>query len=126
MSEGDERERMMGRRGKNGRADNEDTKGMLIVATSGAGSSASGSALSLSPAMSTSFQSRMARRRLAEGMRRGSMSTFSEGSEKMEQDEAGKGPSVIIEPGRPSALEVRWINEMSRDKDKVVVENFDA
>ncbi|SCV66921.1 BQ2448_5567 [Microbotryum intermedium] len=36
-----------------------------------------------------------------------------------------KGPSVIVEPGRPTMLESRWIAEMTRDVDEGLKERFE-
>ena len=52
--------------------------------------------------------------------------TISSGSERIGGGEGlEKGPSVILEPGRPTALERRWIDEMCREKEKSVVERFE-
>ncbi|KAL8276331.1 hypothetical protein RQP46_011256 [Phenoliferia psychrophenolica] len=40
-------------------------------------------------------------------------------------DEDNKGPSIILEPGRPTAVESKWLLEICREKDKSVVEKFD-
>jgi len=52
-----------------------------------------------------------------------STATYSSHSERL--DEANLAPSVIVEPGRPSMLESRWISEICRDKDKAVVDKFE-
>ncbi|GAA5835292.1 hypothetical protein JCM9279_004498 [Rhodotorula babjevae] len=52
-----------------------------------------------------------------------SRATYSSHSERL--DEGNLAPSVIVEPGRPSMLESRWISEICRDKDKAVVDKFE-
>ena len=50
------------------------------------------------------------------------LSTFSSNSERPE--EVDLLPSFILDPGRPSEVERRWLSEMCRDKDPAIVERF--
>jgi hypothetical protein len=84
-----------------------------------------GSALSNSPPISRSLQSpKSMRRRTGLGGRAlSATTTYSSGSERHE--ETVRGPSISLEPGRPTARESRWLNEMCREKEKSIVEKFD-
>lgn len=133
---------LLGVRRKGSKPDLEDSKGMAIVG---------GSALSISPSIPTippsqsfsrSFQASSIRvsnagsgggsstglRKLGGKNSRRTMSTttFSSANSVDGGDEEQKGrPSIILEPGRPSALEQRWLVEICRGKEKSVVEKFD-
>ena len=50
------------------------------------------------------------------------LSTFSSNSERPE--EVDLLPSFILDPGRPSEVERRWLSEICRDKDPGIVEKF--
>ncbi|KAK4058754.1 Nitrogen permease regulator 3 [Microbotryomycetes sp. JL221] len=108
----------------NSRVDLDDTKNMVIV----------GSALSGSPPAHLSRSQQSSSRLLHAGTRRNktqsdltrafSGTTLSSQSSQR-PDESEKGTSVIVEPGRPTALERKWIDEICRDKDKHVVQKFE-
>ncbi|KAK4705621.1 nitrogen permease regulator 3, partial [Phenoliferia sp. Uapishka_3] len=104
-------------KGGAGRFDLEDARAMSIV----------GSALSNSPPLSRSAQSnRSARRRTLTAGRGRTLSsnTFSSnGSER--QEETFKGATIILEPGRPTAIESKWLSEICREKEKSVVDKFE-
>lgn len=110
-----------GLRRKGSRTDLDDVAEMVIV----------GSALSNSPPVSRSAQSARMRKRNT-GMSeswghksRLSAYTFSSGSERPEPEESERGTSVVLEPGRPTAAESKWLGEICRDKDQAVVERFE-
>lgn len=119
---------------QNSRIDLDDTRGMSIV----------GSALSNSPPVGAGGATMLSRSQrsmegnnklggrkrtqteVLRGLSGAGGTTVSSGSERLEPHaHAEKGPSVILEPGRPTALERRWIDEISREKEKSVVERFE-
>ncbi|GAA5954783.1 hypothetical protein JCM21900_005903 [Sporobolomyces salmonicolor] len=110
------------------RAELDDTMGMAIV---GAGLSGSSYEASLSRSAQSVLSMRAMRKRTtptsqnSHGQRsnRLSAATFSSNSERPE--EVAPGPAVIVEPGRPSMLESRWLSEVCRDKDKATVGRFE-
>ncbi|GAA6006448.1 hypothetical protein JCM11491_004964 [Sporobolomyces phaffii] len=51
-------------------------------------------------------------------------STVSDHSED-HRDDPVHGPSVIVEPGRPSMYESRWLSEMCKGKDAATVDRFE-
>ncbi|GAA5868309.1 hypothetical protein JCM1840_005630 [Sporobolomyces johnsonii] len=110
------------------RAELDDTRGMAIV---GAGLSGSPYESSLSRSAQSVLSMRAMRKRTtptsqnSHGQRskRLSAATFSSNSERPE--EVAPGPAIIVEPGRPSMLESRWLSEICRDKDKATVERFE-
>lgn len=119
------------------RLDVEDTKGMVIVsgAATGGGSPRD-SPISMSQKSASMLAARMAAARKRPGGARShhsgsgyrgskgfSTATMSSHSER--PDEASSLPSVIVEPGRPSMLERRWLSEMCRDKDSADVAKFE-
>ena len=119
------------------RLDVEDTKGMVIVsgAATGGGSPRD-SPVSMSQKSASMLAARMAAARKRPGAARShhsgsgyrgskgfSTATMSSHSER--PDEASSLPSVIVEPGRPSMLERRWLSEMCRDKDSADVAKFE-
>ncbi|GJN88496.1 hypothetical protein Rhopal_001462-T1 [Rhodotorula paludigena] len=58
------------------------------------------------------------------GRRKGySTATYSSHSERL--DETSVAPTVIVEPGRPTMLERRWLSEIVRDKDQALAEKFE-
>ncbi|GAA6026990.1 hypothetical protein JCM8097_006020 [Rhodosporidiobolus ruineniae] len=114
------------------RADLNDARGMSIVGEDDpAGEthySPKESQLSRSAQSATMGSEKLRRRSgpTSHGQRsKGLSSAFSSHSQSERQDELQAGPSVIIEPGRPSMLESRWLSEMCRDKDKAVVQKFE-
>lgn len=129
------------------RPDYDDTRGMVIVS----GSAVSGGsprdallpasmALSQSQKSASMFATRMADRRRrptgagpgtgtrsqhsGSGFRKG-FSTATMSSQSERPDETSSTPSVIVEPGQPSMLESRWLNEMCRDKESSLVGKFE-
>jgi hypothetical protein len=52
-------------------------------------------------------------------------STVSDHSEDLRDEKGGTGPSVIVEPGRPSMYESRWLSEMCKGKDAATVDRFE-
>lgn len=102
------------------RFDDEDSRLMAIVSTS-----------PTEPTLARSYQSSMlmklskgGRNALAPTARRSrTLSTFSSNSDRPE--DIIKGTTIILEPGRPSLLESRWLAEMTREKDSAVAEKFE-
>ncbi|GAA6061576.1 hypothetical protein JCM10212_004326 [Sporobolomyces blumeae] len=60
---------------------------------------------------------------------RGKSATYSSHSQSQSEDpradESGGGTSVIVEPGRPSMYESRWLSEMCKGKDAATVDRFE-
>lgn len=120
------------------RPDGIDARGMAIVGGSAVSISptlSKGSSL-LSHSFSRSFQKTstlmLGGKQKVGGGGKGSnramsINTFSSNAsnDKREEEEVRMSPSVILEPGRPSAMESRWIVEICRDQDKGVVEKFE-
>lgn len=111
------------KRTSSARADHDETMNMAIISTS-----------PLSPPLPRSQQSAMMMKlprnrrnsTLAPGNNSGrsrTLSTFSSNSERIEDDI--KAPTIILEPGRPSMIESRWLTEICRGKDQAVVAKFD-
>lgn len=124
------------------RLDVEDTKGMTIVSGSAVsgGESPRDSPVSMSQKSASMFAARMTAATTAGGRKRpgtrshhsGSgyrsgrgFSTATVSSHSERPDEGTSSPSVIVEPGRPSMLERRWLSEMCRDKEASVVAKFE-
>lgn len=108
------------------RVDYDDAKSMSIVGSALSGSPPPGSMMSRSQRSSDGKLAATGRRRTDELSRNLSHTTISSGSERIDTAEgAEKGPTVILEPGRPTALERRWIDEVCREKEKCVVERFE-
>jgi hypothetical protein len=110
-----------GKRRTTSRFDDEDSRSMAIVSTS-----------PTEPLLSRSNQSSMmmklSRTRMNSTLapnngRSRTLSTFSSNSDR--PDDVIKGATIILEPGRPSLLESRWLVEMAREKDSVVAEKFE-
>ncbi|BGP38026.1 Nitrogen permease regulator 3 [Rhodotorula kratochvilovae] len=100
-----------------GGEDDEAARGMAVV---------SGGADDSPLSTSASMHARAVRcRRAAPAQRAKGLSTATYSSHSERMDETNMAPSVIIEPGRPSMLESRWISEMCRDQDKAVVDKFE-
>ncbi|GAA5888026.1 hypothetical protein JCM6882_000255 [Rhodosporidiobolus microsporus] len=107
-----------GRSRQSSKPDLEDAKAMAIISTVG---SPRESPLSRSAQSATmSFERPKRKTARSKGI---SSATFSSHSER--PDEQSSSPSVIVEPGRPSMLESRWLSEMCRDKDPSVVQKFE-
>ncbi|GAA6051149.1 hypothetical protein JCM3770_002563 [Rhodotorula araucariae] len=115
--------RHAGRASRGGDDGEADALAMAVVPGGGAG--ADDSLLSTS-ARSASMHARPVRcRRAAPAQRAKGLSTATYSSHSERMDETNMAPSVIVEPGRPSMLESRWISEMCRDQDKAVVDKFE-
>ncbi|KAM0753536.1 hypothetical protein T439DRAFT_353332 [Meredithblackwellia eburnea MCA 4105] len=109
-----------------GRPDFEDTKAMAIVGSVLSNSPPVGMVLSRSSQSNRSFGATGRRRTLTSQSQKGkafSGTTYSSVDERNEEVE--KGPSIILEPGRPSAVESKWISEICREKEKTVVDKFE-
>ncbi|GAA5841542.1 hypothetical protein JCM11251_001256 [Rhodosporidiobolus azoricus] len=107
-----------GRSRQSSKPDLEDARTMAIISNVG---SPKESALSQSAQSATmSFERSRRKTAKSKGI---SSATFSSHSER--PDELSSTPSVIVEPGRPSMLESRWLSEMCRDKDPSVVQKFE-
>lgn len=111
------------------RADLDDTRSMSIVGSALSGSPPPGTMLSRSQ-RSDGALGRIGgktRRSQADLVKAMSGTTYSStsASERLLEEQNEKVPSVLLEPGRPTALERRWLDEICRDKDKAVVEKFE-
>lgn len=109
------------------RADLDDTRSMSIVGSALSGSPPLGTMLSRSQrseGMSAKLSGR-ARRSQTDILKSMSGCSSNGTSERLLEEQNEKVPSVILEPGRPSTLERRWLDEICRDKDRSVVERFD-
>ncbi|GAA5947319.1 hypothetical protein JCM3765_001624 [Sporobolomyces pararoseus] len=116
------------------RPDLDDTKGMEIklsgAATSGSPQNQNGESL-LSRSASSVLSARALRMgkkaptSLGSGSGRVRPSTVSDHSEDLRDEKGESGPSVIVEPGRPSMYESRWLSEMCKGKDAATVDRFE-
>ncbi|BGP13923.1 Nitrogen permease regulator 3 [Rhodosporidiobolus nylandii] len=116
-----------GRSRQSSKRDLDDARGMSIVGGDGVVGSPRDLLLSRSAqsgsALAAMSGEKLKKKALAGRSKGLSTATFSSHSERPE--ELSLDPSVIVEPGRPSLLESRWLSEMCRDKDKAVVEKFE-
>ncbi|GAA5938359.1 hypothetical protein JCM3775_000871 [Rhodotorula graminis] len=116
-----------------GSAPGEDGEGARDGRAGGAGAGAGGADSPRDSQLSTSARSatmsarppRSRRAAAAPAQRAKGLSTATYSSHSERLDEGNLAPSVIVEPGRPSMLESRWISEICRDKDKAVVDKFE-
>lgn len=122
-----------GRSGKGARTSVEDTRAMAIVGSAVSGSpplSRSAAALKFAAAANRPRTSSLNPAHAAPKPKPSATGpgtgtgTFSSASASERPDEVSRGPSVILEPGRPQALEGRWLREMERDKGEAEVEAF--
>ncbi|GAA5900236.1 Npr3p [Sporobolomyces salmoneus] len=115
------------------RAELDDTKGMEIKLSGTAVGSPNANGESLLSRSASSVLSgralRMGSKKAPTSLGSGSgkvrPSTVSDHSEDPRDEKGGNGPSVIVEPGRPSMYESRWLSEMCRGKDAATVDRFE-
>ena len=109
----------------------DDTKGMEIKLSGTIGSPGNTGEAFLSKSASSVLSVRalrMAKKTptsFGSGNGRPRPSTVSDHSEEQRGDEKGSGPSIIVEPGRPSMYESRWLSEMCKGKDTATVDRFE-
>ncbi|GAA6023693.1 hypothetical protein JCM10207_008751 [Rhodosporidiobolus poonsookiae] len=114
-----------GRSRHSSKPDLDDARGMAIVdGGSGVAGSPRDSPLSTS-ARSATMGSEKLRKRAQQAAKGRGISTATYSSHSERPDEQSSAPSVIVEPGRPSMLESRWLSEMCRDQDKAVIDKFE-
>lgn len=106
------------------RVDHDDSRSMAIVSTS-----PTSPPPPLARSQQSSMMMKLPRNRrnsiLGSGTGRSrTLSTFSSNSERPD-DRLTSGTTIILEPGRASAVESRWLKEIAREKDSVIVEKFE-
>ncbi|KAJ8295533.1 Nitrogen permease regulator 3 [Rhodotorula toruloides] len=107
------------------RPDFDDARGMTVVSGAADPLSPREGLLSSSAKSATKSMRRTRTPRSQQGHRSKGLSTATYSSHSDRPDETALTPTVIVEPGRPSMLESRWLSEMCRDKDKFVVDKFE-
>ncbi|BGP22893.1 nitrogen permease regulator 3 [Rhodotorula toruloides] len=107
------------------RPDFDDARGMTMVSDTTDPLSPRVGLLSTSARSATMSVRRTRTPRNQQGHRSKGLSTATYSSHSDRPDETALTPTVIVEPGRPSMLESRWLSEMCRDKDKVIVDKFE-
>ncbi|KAM0792404.1 hypothetical protein ACM66B_005083 [Microbotryomycetes sp. NB124-2] len=118
-------ERSYGERSRtSSKIDLADTKNMAIVGSAVSGGSPPPNAALLSKSQQSGSRLLHGNRRKTDMSRAYSGTTLSSQSSQKPED-SEKGTSVIVEPGRPTALERNWIDEICRDKDKHAVHRFE-